>query len=203
MSSFVVRFIFIFVIIFILNTIRLFFARRSIKKRVEMPSKTQRVSLGVLVFLTSLIGFMALLGLIMNNAEMGIVNSVITLIFAALVFFVRRKYKGFYEETTDSFVLKDEYRTFQVDYENIVDWVLLPKQIGVLDKTQPENKYICVNLVFSDPEVLLKKLSEMTFSGKFDQTDKSQTDDSNREQEFIKHLQKNGYGYLVEKSLKE
>lgn len=127
---------------------------------------------------------------------------------ASLVFFTRRKFKAYYEETADYFLLGGHLRrkhhlAYHVYYENITDWVPLPKKIGVLDKTRTDNKYIYINFAFAKPEILLRELKEMTFSGKFNQTDSSQSDDPNREQEFMDHLRKNRYGHLVEEFLKE
>lgn len=51
--------------------------------------------------------------------------------------------------------------------------------------------------------IALRKLTEMTFSEKFRQADPSQSDDPNREQEWMDHLRKNGYGYIIEEFLKE
>lgn len=102
MPPLVIRLLFIFVLMFVLNSVRLFFVNRPIKNRVEMPSKIQRIGLGLMVFVTFLIGFMALLGLRMREAEMGIVSLVLTLIFATLVFFTRRKFKKIYHETATS-----------------------------------------------------------------------------------------------------
>src|SRR5699024_7975748 len=116
--------------------------------------------------------------------------------------------KAYYEETADHFLLaghrrKNHHFVYCVYYENIIDWVPLSKRIGVLDKTRIDNKYIYINFAFSKPEILLKELTEMTFSGKFNQADSSQSDDSNREQEFINHLRKNHYGHLIDEFLKE
>jgi hypothetical protein len=203
MNPRVIGYGFIFVLVLILNTSRLFFARKDYGVKVEMPSKIQRLGLGVQVVMTYLIGFMALLGFVMKDSEMAIVSSVMTLIFATVVFFTRRKFKKYYEEENDSFYLNHQYSVEPVYYENITDWIPLRKQIGVLDETQADKGYVCVNFAFSKPETLLKKLAEMTFSGKFKQTDPEQADDPHREQEFIEHLEKNGYGYIVDEYSKK
>lgn len=178
------------------------------KKHIEMPDKIQRIGLGLMVFFTYLIGFMTILGLMIRDAEMAIVCFVITAIFARLVFFTRRKFKAYYEETADFFLLgghlrKRHHLAYRVYYENIRDWVPLSKTIGVLDKTRTDNEYIYINFAFAKPEILLRELTEMTFSGRFNQADSSQSDDPNREQEFIDHLRKNRYGHLIEDFLKE
>lgn len=198
MSPLVVRLLIIFAVTFVANAVRMFFTNRPVKKKVEIPSKVQRIGLGVQAVLLVLMALMALLGFVMRDAEMAIVSSVVTLIFATIVYFTRRKFKKFYEETDDSFTLKNDYIIYEVEYENIADWAALPKQIGVLDKTREGDYYICVNLAFAEPEILLRKLAEMTLAGKFEQSDTSQPDDPHREQELLNHLKKNGYGYIVE-----
>lgn len=139
----------------------------------------------------------------MQDAEMAIVSSVMTIVFAAILFGTRRKFKKYYEEYEEHFWLKDQYVVDRFYYENITDWIPLKKQIGVLDKTQLEDRYVVVNLVFHDPEILLTKLIEMTFEGRFKHNDQNQTNDPNREQELVEHLKKNGYGHIVEGFLKE
>lgn len=64
MPPIVFRMVLIFGLIFILNTIRLTFAGRAIKNKVEKPSIIQRVALGIQVALTFLMVFMALLGVL-------------------------------------------------------------------------------------------------------------------------------------------
>lgn len=91
----------------------------------------------------------------------------------------------------------------RVYYENITDWIPLKKQIAVVDPTQREDFYVVVNFVFHDPEILLRKLTEMTFAQKFKREEGNQSDDPYREQEFIDHLEKNGYGYIIEEFLQE
>lgn len=203
MHPLIFRFIVIFGIVVLLNSLRLIFARIEINNNLERPTKFQRFFLGVQVFITLLMGFMAFLGFVMKDAEMAIVSSVLTVIFLAILFGMRRKFKNYYEEYEEYFWLKDQYAVDRIYYENITDWIPLKKQIGVLDATQLENRYIVVNLVFHDPEILLKKLAEMTFSGKFKQTAQNYAGDPNREQAFIEHLEKNGYGYIVEEYLRD
>lgn len=195
MPPIVFRMVLIFGLIFILNTIRLTFAGRAVKNKVEKPSIIQRVALGIQVALTFLMVFMALLGVIMRDTEMTIVSAIIGLgIFTPIVYFTRRKFKKYYEENEDYFYLHEQYLVNRVYYENITDWVPLKKQIGVLDSTQELDVYVVVNFAFHDPEILLTKLAEMIFSGELK---------PNKEKEFAAHLEKNGYGYIVEPYLKD
>lgn len=167
MHYLVVRMILIFVIIFILNIVRHVLVQKSLKNRIEMPNKIQRIGLSLLVAITALFTFMAVLGLLMRHAEMATVTSVLTVVMGLLTYFTCRKFKRFYSETDEYFEMKDEFQTYHVRYEEITDWKPLSKQIGILDPTELEDKYICVNRVFSDPEILLRKIAEMTFADKF------------------------------------
>lgn len=195
MPPIVFRMVLIFGLIFILNTIRLTFSGRAVKNKVEKPSIIQRVALGIQVALTFLMVFMALLGVIMRDTEMTIVSAIIGFgIFTPIVYFTRRKFKKYYEENEDYFYLHEQYLVNRVYYENITDWVPLKKQIGVLDSTQEHDVYVVVNFAFHDPEILLTKLAEMIFAGKLKKKN---------EKEFIDHLEKNGYGYIVEPYLKD
>lgn len=203
MPSFINRMLFIFILMFILSTIRLLFSGRAKNNKIEKPSSIQRIALGVQAALTILLALMALIGIMMKDSEMIIASSVITLIFATIVYFTRRKFKKYYEETDHSFYLNEQYVVDRVYYENITDWIPLRKRIGVLDPTQAEDVYVVVNFAFHNPEILLENLAQMTFSGKFKQSGDSQSDDPYREQEFIDHLKENGYGYIVESFLEK
>lgn len=131
----------------------------------------------------------------MRDTEMTIVSAIIGFgIFTPIVYFTRRKFKKYYEENEDYFYLHEQYLVNRVYYENITDWVPLKKQIGVLDSTQEHDVYVVVNFAFHDPEILLTKLAEMIFAGKLKKKN---------EKEFIDHLEKNGYGYIVEPYLKD
>lgn len=203
MSPFVIRMLVIFIIMFVTTTLRFVFQGVTRKNRIETPSKFQRFFLGVQVFLTGLMAFLTIVGLFMKDIEMIIIFVVMTIIFSAILYGMRRKFKRYYEESEDSFILKEQYMADRVYYENITNWMPAKKQIGVEDSTQRENFYVIINFSFHDPEILLRKLAEMTFAKKFKRDDNSQSNDPYREQEFIDHLEKNGYGYIIEEFLQE
>lgn len=203
MPPLTIRFIIIFALFFLVNTGRLLFERMGSNNIVERPTKFQRFFLGVQVFLTLLVGFCTFIGFVMRDAEMAIVFFVMFLIFSFILFGMRRKFKKYYEEYEDYFWLKEQYVVDRIYYENITDWIPLKKRIGVLDATQEVDTYVVVNFSFHDPEILLQHLAEMTFAGKFKQTDETKADDPYREQEFVAHLRKNGYEYIVEEFLNE
>ena len=175
-----------------------YYRLKTSRNNVEMPSKLQRIGITIQVVMTALMIFGVIIGLLLKQVEMTIVFLVISVIFVFILFAMRRKFKKFYSESSHSFQLKDEYREFIVKYDDIIDWIPSKKQIGVLDKAKEEKQYIFVNLAFSDPEILLRKITEMTFSGKFRQSEDIQTEDPNREQEWMDFLEKNGYGHLLD-----
>lgn len=203
MSPFAIRMLVIFIIMFVTTTLRFVFQGISVKNKIEIPSKFQRFFLGVQVVLTGLMAFFTLIGLLMKDTEMTIMFFVMTVIFSAILYGIRRKFKRYYEENEDFFYLNGQYMVDRVYYENITDWIPLKKQIAVVDPTQREDFYVVVNFVFHDPEILLRKLTEMTFAKKFKWEEGSPSDDPYREQEFIDHLEKNGYGYIIEEFLQE
>lgn len=171
---------------------------------IGLPSIIQRAGLGVHVFITWFAGLASILGSIYyRDAEMATVFMVLMLICATLVFFTRRKFKKYYAESDDYFLVKTYPRATRVYYDDISDWEPLSKKIRVLDKTRKDNRYVCVFFKFSEPERLLRKLTEMTFAGKFNQSGSSHSEDPNREQELINHLRKNGYEYIIEEVLEE
>lgn len=194
---------FIFMLLLIINVAARVYDFKSTHNTVESPHIVQRVGYNMMFIPTIVVGLMVLIGIIMKDTEMTIVSSVMTIIFLTLVYFTRRKFRRLYKETDEYFFLDGQYVAYQVDFEDIVDWVPFSKQIGVLDRTIENSPYICVNLKFANPEILLRKLAEMTFSGKFNQTVDSTPEDPNREQEFIDFLQKNGYEHIIEEIMQE
>jgi uncharacterized membrane protein YphA (DoxX/SURF4 family) len=203
MSPFAIRMLIIFIIAFVTTMLRFVFQGISVKNKIEIPSKFQRFFLGVQVVLTVLMGLFTLVGLLMKNTEMTIMFFVMTVIFSVILFGIRRKFRRYYEENEESFYLNEQYMVNRIYYENITDWIPLKKRIGVVDPTQREDFYVVVNFVFHNPEILLRRLTEMTLAKKFKRKDGSQSDDPYREQEFIDHLEKNGYGYIIEEFLQE
>lgn len=198
MPSLVTRMIFIFILMFVLNTVRRYLAHKSVQRKVELPSKIQRIGLKVQLFLPFITAPLAIMGFVLQDIGFAIASLVLTLAFVVITFFTYRKFKKIYEENDEYFLLNGQYFIHVVRYENIIDWVPLDKQIGVLDKTKEEDVYYCVNLNYSNPKILLEKLAEMTFSGKF-----NASDDKNHEQELINFLQKHGYGNILEEFSKE
>ncbi len=204
MEHFAIRMLVILVLFFILNGIRLILATRPPSKKVERPSIIQRLGIGAHVVLGVVMGVAILLSLLTETKEPLILFSIFFVGNGLLYYFTRRKFKRYYEETEEWFYIKHQYIfPDHVYYENISDWIPLKKQLGLRDETQNEEYYLVVNLVFHDPEILLRKLTEMTFAGKFARTDKSHSEDPYREQEWTDFLEENGYGHIIEEFLNE
>lgn len=189
---------FIFILTFIINTIGRVHAFKSAYKKIEMPSIIQRVGYNMMFIPTIVIILLTIFSLFSDDLEFLIVCSIMTVVFLIITYFTRRKFRRLYRETEEHFIMNGQYLAFQVEYDDIVDWIPLPKQIGVLDGTREDGPYLCLHYKFADLEILLRKLAEMTFAGKFPQTDENKMDDPYREQELIDHLQKHGYGHIIE-----
>lgn len=194
---------FIFLLLLIINIAARIYDSKQTHKKVESPHIVQHIGYNMMFVPTVVVGLMVLIGMMMKDTEMTIVSSFFTLIFFALLYFIRRKFRRLYREKDKYFFLDGQYISFQVEYEDIIDWIPLSKQIGVRDGTTDDDLYICINLKFAEPEILFRKLLEMTFAGKFKNTDGSTSEDPTREQELIDLLQKQGYGHIVEKVRQE
>jgi len=109
MPSLINRMLFIFILMFVLTTLRFLFAGRARNNKIEKPSFIQRFALGVQVAITGLMAFIVFMGLILKDSEMIIVGSVIVIIFGAILFGTRRKFKRFYRENEEYFYLDQQY----------------------------------------------------------------------------------------------
>lgn len=147
--------------------------------------------------LNFLVLLLVITGYFSGDFEFLIVSIIMLIVFLLITYFTRRKFRRYYEETDTHFVLKGQHEYVTVEYENIIDWIPLKKKIGIKDKTQYSDRYITVQYKYSDPEILLKTLGEMVEAGQFQKTDSAEANDPNRKQEFIDHLEQNGYRDLV------
>lgn len=197
MHPFVFRMFIVFTITFILNILREVIIRRERIHYIEYPTKIQRGGYITFIFVNLLMVLLVITGYFSGDTEFLIVSTVLMVVFLVITYFTRRKFRRYYEETDTHFTLKGQYEYVTVQFENIVDWIPLKNKIGIKDITQYSDRYITVQYKFSDPEILLKKLSEMIDAGEFRKADSDEMDDPNRNQEFIKHLEKNGFKYLI------
>jgi len=202
-------FTFIFIPIIILSTMAI---TRSIRKKLAKPEETKGVQkpgkfdsflLKFFRVLAVFCGILTVLGIVIQEVEMAIVFGIMTLIFAVVVVFLKRAYDMTYQENTDYFILKTKGQEYKVFYENIIDWQPDLNQIFILDESRLDNEYINVNISMLKPEILLQRIAEMTFAGKFRRLDTNHLDDPMRKNEIVNYLIENNYGYLVEDYLEE
>ena len=176
------------------------FAKPKYEDNIQKPGKFDGCLQRIIQTITVISGIFAVLGLIAGEMEMGIVFSVMTLIFLGIIFLLKREYNLTYEENEEYFVLNHKNKEHKVYYENIVDWLPSFNEISILDKTKEDQKYIKVNVAMIKPEILLRKIAEMTFDGKFPHRNHLDPNDPDpmREHEIINFLNGYDYGYLVE-----
>lgn len=202
------RFIAIPVIIIVLSSAARFVRGKLAKPKtegdVQKPGKFDGFLLKVIQSITVLSAIFAVFGFIAGEMEMGTVFSVMTLIFGGIVWLLKREYNISYEENEAYFILKHKNEEHQVYYENIVDWIPSYNEISILDETKEDRKYIRVNVSMVKPEILLAKIAEMTFDGKFIQHDQPiDPNDPTREHEIVRFLNTYHYGHLLEKPAKK
>lgn len=201
--SFMIIPILVLSIFWIAKYVRSKLAKPKYENEVQTPGGFDKFLLKFLTVLTIFSAIFTGLGLIIQETEMTIVFLVLTLIFTAIILFLRRQYDISYQENTEYFIVRAQKKEYQVSYDDIVDWQPAYNEIKVLDETHSDKNYIRVNIAMFKPEILLRKIVEMTFDGKFHTTDDLYFDDPTRENEIINYLIQNNYGYLVEDYAKE
>lgn len=165
---------------------------------IQTPGKLQGCLLKFLVVLDGILFIFALLGLIAGEMEMALVFGGLALIFLVCILIIRREYNTSYEEHADYFILNKGKKSYQVYYEDIIDWQPAYNEIAILDQTRVDNKYIKVNLKLFKPEILLRKIADMAFAGKFDTPESLLPEEQDRRAETIHYLVFYQFGYLVE-----
>jgi len=165
---------------------------------VQRPGKFDGCILRIIQGLAIFTGIFALFGLIINEPVMTMVFFVLTIAFAGIIFLLKREYNLSYEENSEYFVLNHKNKEYKVFYEDIVDWRPSFNEISILDKTREDQKYIKVNIAMVKPEILLRKIAEMTFNGRFPRQNHLESTDPMREQEINNFLNGYNYGYLMD-----
>lgn len=196
---------YIFIIILILAVqqlarfIRKKMANPDTEDGVQKPGQLDHFILKLIKFLTYIGVFFTIIGLIAREMEMTIVFLVLTLIFAGIVWLLKREYNMTYQENTEYFILSAKNKEYKVFYKDIVDWFPGFNEIEILDKTRTDNRYVQVNIAMLKPEILLQTLLEMTFDKQFSKVNPMPADDDPyRKQELIDFLVSNHYEYLIE-----
>ena len=161
---------------------------------IQKPGGFDRLIIYLITGLTVLIGLLAMVGVVTQNTEMAVVCSVITLIFLGVNFWIRQEYNLTYEENEDYFIATIKGKEYKVYYHHIVDWQPGYNEILISDQTK-EEEYIKVNISIFKPIILLKKIADMTFEGKFIEDD---TKDATREYELVQFYKSYNYSFLIE-----
>jgi hypothetical protein len=187
----------IFALMFFARLARKYFSKPSKTDGVQKPGLFMRFWVAVIKIITFLAAAFAILGAVMREAEMSIVFFVLTLISAVILYFVNRKFDISYQETKEYFILRVRKKEHKVFYEQIKDWQPNVYELKILDGEKAEEDYLTIDLQVFAPEILLQKLVEMTFSGKFALTDATNYNDPKREHEIVSFLVQNNYEHLV------
>lgn len=199
-----------FIMIPIIGTIIIFgigFIRNKIYKpkyegKVQKPGKLEGCILKILTVVDALLLGMAVLGIFMKESEMAIVSGGLALFILVIMMILKSATDTSYQEDNESFILKIRKKEYQVFYEDIIDWRPAFKEIALLDTSRPDGKYINVNIKLFKPEILLRKLSDMTFDGKFYNPDERYKEDPYKKNQIVNFLVNNYYGYLIEDYIK-
>lgn len=202
----------LFIFSIILNTIS-FIHRKATQKsythKVQKPGMFVTFFKRVMIGVTIICALFAALGSIMNDLEMAIVFAVIMVICSLITTAIQRKYDITYQETDEYFVLTIKGYEYKVYYNDIAHWQWGPGEISVQEESWSEHDFVTISCRLFKPEILITKIAEMTFSGKFLRIDgiypddSVYPDDSMREKELIRMTKHDGYYYLIEDLVKE
>ena len=201
--SFIIIPIFLLIIYSIVINVRSKLAKLHYKKEVQTPGGFDTLIANLLTLLTFFSAVLTFFGIIIQETEMMIVFLVLTVIFTLIVMTLKRAHDTSYQENTEYFILRVQKKEYQVFYKNIVNWQPHLNEIRILDETSLDNEYIRVNISIFTPEILLRKIAEMTFEEKFYSLDDTYFEDPTREYQIINFFTKNNYGYLIEDYIEE
>lgn len=168
----------------------------------QTPGKFNPFITKVPVVLLAVVILGTLTAIGMDDIEMTIAFGVLLTIFLVLFYFIQRKYDIAYQEKEEYFLLRLWKREYKVHYDDIIDWRPSIHGITVLDESQLEKGYIDVKMAVLKPEILLRKVAEMTFEGKFPRRDDQKPEDPLKKTEMVNFLTIAGYDYLIRDYLK-
>ena len=194
MPTYIISAIIIFILTFVARWFRGRYVKPTVTDGVQKPGGFNRLIIYIITGITILIGLLAILGVVTQNTEMAVVCSVITLIFLGVNFWIRQEYNLTYEENEDYFIATIKGKEYKVYYHHIVDWQPGYNEILISVQTK-EEEYIKVNISIFKPIILLKKIADMTFEGKFIEDD---TKDATREYELVQFYESYNYSFLIE-----
>ena len=194
MPTYIISAIIIFILNFIVRWFRGRYVKPTVTDGIQKPGGFDRLIIYIITGITILIGLLAMVGVVTQNTEMAVVCSVITLIFLGVNFWIRQEYNLTYEENEDYFIATIKGKEYKVYYHHIVDWQPGYNEILISDQTK-EEEYIKVNISIFKPIILLKKIADMTFEGKFIEDD---IIDATKEDELVQFYKSYNYSSLIE-----
>lgn len=156
-----------------------------------------------------LCAFFSVSGIIINDLEVAIVFAVVMFICSLLTTSIQRKYDMTYQETDEYLIMTIKGDKYKVYYDNISDWQWNLSVIFIQDESWSENDFLNIHCRLLRPEILITKLIEMAFSGKFPRRDGIYPDhsvDSNdptRGKELVRMIKYDAYYYLLDEKFKE
>lgn len=171
--------------------------------KVQKPGGFKKFILYFLMVLDVFMILFSLLGLFMKETEMIVMFGVMAVILLVIIIMITRAYDTSYQERAEDFILKVRKQEYRVFYEDIIDWKPGFNEIKVLDKTRADETYIRVNNKFFKPEILLRNIVKMAFSGEFTTSQPVFPGDVNREIESANYVNNIGFGYLIEDYLEK
>ena len=170
---------------------------------IQKPGKLTGFITKMAIFIDALFFIMFILGILAKETDMILVSGGLAIFTLAIIFFLKRAYDITYQENDEYFIVTSGKRKHQVRYDEIVNWKSTYNEMSVLDINQADEKFVRVNMKLFNPEKLLRKIADMTFSGKFKREKQSFVDDPYRELEIVNYLINMKYGYLIEDYIKK
>lgn len=169
---------------------------------IQKPGKLSGFLIKFLIFMDAFLFIMLILGIMAKKKELILVSGGLMFFIFVIIIFLNKAYNTSYQENNDFFIIKLKDKIHQVNYSDICDWKPTYNEISILDKTKDNGKFIRVNIIFFKPEILLRKVADMTFSEKFKRKD-PHSEDPKREREIVNFLRNTNYGYLIEDYIKK
>ena len=146
---------------------------------------------------------MFLIGLTGKVYDLAVVSGILVIVLTGIIVLLKHSYNMSYQENNKGLILKKGNTEYKVLLDNIVDWKPGFNEIGILDKSRSDGKFVNINITILRPEILLRRLADMTFEGKFHTDDKKYFEDPNRERELLYFLVNNKYDYLIKDYIKD
>src|SRR5699024_10915418 len=138
--------------------------------------------------LTGLLFVLAVAGILMQEQEMALVCGVIGLSFLGIGILLKRSQTVSYRVTDNHFTLRSGQKEETIYYEDIIDWQPALNEIKILDRTKEDGKYTRVNFRLFKPNILLRKIADLAFEGRFRGSDQADSTDPERKAETIYYL---------------